>query len=36
MAYPTMASAKASRITSPKRLTSGTLGELKLVHRWRI
>lgn len=36
MAYPTMASAKASPMTSPKRFTSGTLGELKLVHRWGI
>lgn len=38
MAYPTMANAKASPITSPKRLTSGTLGELRLVQvktRWK-
>ena len=30
MAYPTIASAKASPITSPKTCTSGTLGEDKL------
>ena len=35
MAYPTMANAKASPITSPKRLTSGTVGERRLVHRYR-
>lgn len=33
MAYPTMASAKASPMTSPKICTSGTLGELKLSHK---
>lgn len=33
MAYPTMARAKASPMTSPKTLTSGTLGELSLLCR---
>lgn len=33
MAYPTIASAKASPTTSPKTLTSGTLGERRLVCR---